>query len=315
MFKGSFQNTQRETLQGQHGTATENIVENISEAMSMAKGYSKYVKFQELNLDTVLSALQYRSMMKSCFGHEQILLASSVQDPLDSNSVKFHNVTDKLPEAMRHKMLAKIPNVTRSFEELYMREPIPGSQERQCAQGTQCECRFIDPMKPFIAVEFLTLEQLNGTPLSHPQLCVICSRKQTQFLYYDMVFNKCIYNTVIQRYGNLSGPGEYAPECLLKCTRNCDISCMPKPIMSHQRNRYVVYYDEDQAIHFLRQVRVSPGDHIPSTPGVSAERVNTTCQLLSASTSSGSSCMTDKSGKHMINQYTGIQRPGKGRGF
>lgn len=299
---------------------SEGAVDVISEAMSMAKGYSKYTRFQELNLDTVLSALQYKTMMKSCFGHEQILLAKSMPG---TNNVEtqssLHDITEALPDATRHRLMADIPNVTRCFEELYMREVIPGSQERQCAQGAQCECRFIDPMKPFIAVEFLTLEQLNQPAMQHPQMCVVCSRKQTQFLYYDMIFNRSIYNTVIQRYGNISGPGEYAAECLLKCTKDCDISCMPKPIMSHQRNRYTVHYNEDQNIHFLKQSRVSPDDFSPCPYGASADHVQNTCKTLTARVPDEGTCSysTDQSSEKTLgnNTHTGIPRPGKGKGF
>lgn len=175
------------------GSKLEHMLENIYEAMNVARGHAKHIKLQELNLDTVLSAMPYRAMMQSCFGHEHIMQQG------------------KKNEEASAKWLADIPNVTRSFEEKFMREPMPNSNERQCAQvkpfpfshffpfsftanqtffqGAQCECRFIDPMKPFIAMEFLTLEELYNPP-AHPQLCVVCSRKQTQFLYYDMVFNK-----------------------------------------------------------------------------------------------------------------------------
>ena len=85
------------------------------------------------------------------------------------------------------------------------------------------------------------------------RVCVY--RKETQYLYYDMVFNRKVYNGVIQRYGNASGANEYAVECLLRCTKSGDLSCMPKPIMSHQRNRYIVYRHADLDILCLRQTR------------------------------------------------------------
>lgn len=132
-----------------------------------------------------------------------------------------------------------------------MREPLQG--ERECARGMRCECRAIDPSNPFTAVEFLTLEEI-AQPPEDSQLCVVCSRKETQYLYYDMVFNRAVYNCVIQRYGNMSGANEYAGECLLRCTKAGDLSCMPKPIMSHQRNRYAVFRHSQLNILCLRQV-------------------------------------------------------------
>lgn len=135
---------------------------------------------------------------------------------------------------------------------------------------------------------------------------------------------QAVYNSVIQRYGNLSGPGEYAAECLLKCTRSSDITCMPKPIMSHQRNRYTVHYDEEHGFHFLRQIRVSMEDfaalHSPNSPQ------QATCQMLSSTASSSSSAASHggggaphakgKDAKNAVQQTSkGIARPGKGRGF
>jgi len=140
------------------------------------------------------------------------------------------------------------------------------------------------PFSIHFSVRVLQIIKLFRQQQSQTMLCVICSRKQTQFLYYDMVFNKSVFNGVIQRYGNLSGPGEYASECLLKCTRNSDIACMPKPIMSHQRNRYTVHMHPEHGIYYLKQVRVSGEDHVPNFPLASAAahqaRAHATCQTL-----------------------------------
>lgn len=77
--------------------------------------------------------------------------------------------------------------------------------------------------------------------LQDPQFCVLCSRKVTQKLFYDILFTGAEVNGVIQRYGNLCNiPGEYARECMLICPRSAPVHCMPLPIMSHQRNKYAV---------------------------------------------------------------------------
>lgn len=81
-------------------------------------------------------------------------------------------------------------------------------------------------------------------------------------MFYDMLFNSAVYNSTIQRFGNLSGEHEYANECLLRCTRSCDLVCMPKPIMSHQRNRYMVVKDAQRQCLMLQQVKVSPSDYV-----------------------------------------------------
>lgn len=96
--------------------------------------------------------------------------------------------------------------------ESYMREPMCG--EQPCVMGNECECMFIDPNNPFIAVEFKVPndEEVENTP----QMCVICSRAATQQLFYDIVFDHVTFNGVIQRFGNLhSIPNEYNKVCVL----------------------------------------------------------------------------------------------------
>ena len=102
--------------------------------------------------------------------------------------------------------------------------------------GDLCECRFIDRQCPFTGVEF----RLPDDPPT-PQLCVLCSRKATQKMFYDMCYAGVAPKGVIQRFGNIFGqPGEYSTELMLSCPQGVSLSAMPLPIMSHQRSRYSV---------------------------------------------------------------------------
>ena len=130
-----------------------------------------------------------------------------------------------------------IPVITRAYEETFMRQPREG--EKQCASGALCECMFIDPSAPFVCTEFILPGETSGPT---PQLCILCLRKVTQKLFYDVMLTEtgCPHG-VIQRHGNLCGvDGEYAQECMLMCPANSHLQCMPLPVMSHQRNRYAV---------------------------------------------------------------------------
>jgi hypothetical protein len=233
------------------------MLDTIATAIRSSKTFDSRSKLCELNLDTVLSSTSYRNLMRQAFGTDGTVVAG-MQNPNDVG--------------------IDIPMIARAFEENYMREPMP--QERECARGSRCECIFIDPTQPFTAVEFLTVREL-GNPPSDNQLCVVCSRKETQYLYYDMVFNKSVYNGVIQRYGNASGANEYAPECLLRCTKSSDRSCMPKTIMSHQRNRYIAYRNQDTGLLTLRQIRVSPHDYVSSAAAENVEGITQRAHCVS----------------------------------
>jgi hypothetical protein len=111
----------------------------------------------ELDMDHILSRVQYRDMLENLFADG---------DP------------GAAPE---------LPIITKVYEESFMRQPAAG--ERACAMGEQCECRFVDRQAPFTAVEFRLPNdpefRLPSDP-DGPQLCVLCSRRATQKMFYDM---------------------------------------------------------------------------------------------------------------------------------
>jgi hypothetical protein len=168
------------------------------------------------------------------------------------SNVSFHNILSSFYHGNDTSSLPDVPLVTKAFEETYMREP--HNDERACVCGSMCECNFIDTKAPFTCVEFV----VPGEALSEtPQMCVICSRKATQKLFYDMLYNASVERRgLIQRFGNICNvEGEYARECMLICPTQGPLHCMPIPIMSHQRNKYKVYLNN--GVRSLRQTNVS----------------------------------------------------------
>ena len=174
----------------------------------------------ELQLDHVLSSVPYQAMLESLFG--------GVSQPA-----------------------REVPLVTKSYEESFMREPAAG--ESQCVMGDLCECRFIDRNAPFIGVQFeLPCVSNDGGA----QMCVLCYRKTTQRLFFDVCYSGKRVQGLIQHYGNLCNqPGEYARSCMLICPPSAQWQCMPQPIMSHQRNRYRVHVVA--GVKHLQQLRVA----------------------------------------------------------
>jgi hypothetical protein len=173
------------------------------------KGWEIPLPFQdnvaELQLHTLISRLPYREMLA------QMTLDTSTQP-------------------------REIPIVTRAWEESWMREAVHDG-ELPCASGANCECMFIDPLQKFIGVQF----QLRvGGP--SPKLCILCARRTTQELFYEMVYGNPSHEMggAIQAFGNICGPGEYAREAMLLCPRSGQLHNMPLPIVAHHRHRYTV---------------------------------------------------------------------------
>jgi len=153
---------------------------------------------------------------------------------------------------------AEVPIVTREYEESFMREPMAG--ERKCIMGTSCEAMMIDKTKPFIAVEF----QLPGKTTETPQMCVLCSRKHTQRLFYDFLYRATPASCtgVIQRYGVLFDvAGEYKKDACLIMPPHGPVHCMPYPSVAYQRSHFTV--QTHCMSHFISQ---STGLHFFPTP-------------------------------------------------
>ena len=137
-----------------------------------------------------------------------------------------------------HVPTVDVPVITKAFEEAYMREPM--GAERKCVMGIECECQFIDADMPFIGVEFLLPSQ--SVVNCDQQMCVLCSRKHTQKLFYDMLYGQHRQHYgVIQRYGVIGGvPLEYSMDALLVMPASLHVQCMPFPTVAHVRSNYKV---------------------------------------------------------------------------
>lgn len=151
-------------------------------------------------------------------------------------------------------MGADVPVISRAYEESFMREPMAG--ERKCVMGTSCEAMVIDKSRPFIAVEF----QLPGRPSEVPQMCVLCSRKHTQRLFYDFLYRTtpATCTGVIQRYGVICNvPGEYRKDACLVMPPHGPVHCMPYPSVTYQRSHFTVqthcmshFITQSDTLHF-----------------------------------------------------------------
>jgi hypothetical protein len=175
--------------------------------------------------------------------------------------LSLHSLISRVPfKEMMNQMFADdmdsakvVPIVTKAFEESFLREPML-AHEKPCVCGENCEFNFIDPMHPFVGVEFkLQKDTVVGEEAT---MCVLCSRKLTQELFYRMVYTGEKFMGFIQRYGNLcQQPGEYAREAVLVCPSGGSVSNMPLPIVSHQRHKYSVFMQH--GVKYLKQHNVA----------------------------------------------------------
>jgi hypothetical protein len=178
--------------------------------------------------------------------------------PEDIAELQLHTLISRLPfnEMLGQMMVdgskgaADVPIVTKAYEESYMREPLHADEE-PCVCGEQCEARFIDPDQPFVATQFV----LGRGAGDAPAMCVLCTRRVTQELFYDLVYGGKEMTGLIQRYGVVCGPNEYAKEALLLCPPNGPVHNHPLPSVAHHRHKYVVVVQN--GFRYLRQHNVA----------------------------------------------------------
>jgi hypothetical protein len=196
--------------------STVDTLEAICRAICANMSRHEEVQF-DLDFSDILSCVDYRSILQNLFG-------GSTDCP-------------------------DVGVVSKVYEESHLRAPFKG--ERACAMGESCEGHYIDRTKPFTLVE-INVPGAAITPMGN--LCVLCSRKQTQRLFYDYLYKGSTAQCtgVIQRYGNLIDvPGEYNKECCLIMPSHGAVHCMPFPTVAYQRNQYDVYVQNMH--HYIRQ--------------------------------------------------------------
>jgi hypothetical protein len=159
-----------------------------------------------------------------------------------------------------------VPIITKDYEEMYMRESFL-AEDVDCIMGVNCECMFVDIHMPFVGTRFWSeqfIHDVNKDSCASNKMCVLCCRKNTQQLFYDLIFSGVRFNGYIQLYGNICGiANEYAKEAVLICPPNGPVACMPFPVVAHQRNRYSVIMKN--GVKYMKQHKVYYEDfHRPS---------------------------------------------------
>jgi hypothetical protein len=197
-----------------------------------------------------------------CDAIDKSLLATAVPAPESTGQLNWLvskigvlKMLSSLPDRSSY----SVPIVTRAYEESYMRE-CKDSSEQPCILGTQCECMKIDRDNKFVGVQFVlsSMQASNG-------MCILCLRKSTHLIFYNILREGHRVNNIIQKYGNIcNAPGEYHSSAMLICPPHGPIHSMPLPIVAHQRNRYSVV--SHFGIRFMKQHSVYMEDfqHTPS---------------------------------------------------
>ncbi len=216
-----------------HDKHTSDILERLYFHVGYASRYAEErVRLNDgIFLEGILSSCAYADTMESMFG-----------------GMKDAGPTQR-----------QVPLITKHYGEMYMRECHTAFDE-PCVMGPQCEMNFIDENNPFVGVRLrLPIETVNSMELHENKLCLLCCRKQTQSLFFDMLYYKRNYNGIIQLFGEICDkPGEYAKDAMLICPLNGPIHALPAPIVAHQRNRYVVAIHH--GVRHLKQVNVGYED-------------------------------------------------------
>lgn len=106
----------------------------------------------------------------------------------------------------------RVDPVTRQEVANFLRTPAPGTTERECVRGEQCEGRFL--LIPPGATPVTLVE--HSTPgEKDPQLCILCKRDVCNFMYLNALVEGDSMDQLFTDHCNIvEQPGEY---CLDQC--------------------------------------------------------------------------------------------------
>lgn len=173
-----------------------------------------------------------------------------------------HSFKDSMATVKAAEIAASVVEVSKAYEEQYMRECLAG--ETPCVMGAECECMHIDRSLPFVGTCFVL-----PTPThSANNMCVLCLRRTTQLLFYRVVQQGIQSHALIQRHGNICNQeGEYHPSAMLICPPSGPVHCLPLPVVAHQRNRYSVV--DLHGVKYMKQHGVGMTDFQEPPPPLS----------------------------------------------
>ena len=170
-----------------------------------------------------------------------------------------HNLTDHVTGQSCSDMAESVVQISKSYEEQYMRECKAG--ESPCVMGDDCECMHIDRGQAFVGTQF----EIPSVKHADNNMCVLCLRKTTQMLFYRVIHQGIQSKALLQRHGNICNqPGEYHPSAMLVCPPSGPVHSLPMPIVAHQRNRYAVTVLH--GVKYIKQLGVGMEDFCTPLP-------------------------------------------------
>jgi hypothetical protein len=170
---------------------------------------------------------------------------------------------EMLPEVDTY--LADIRDISRSEEESFLRQPIPGRHERECVEGENCEgfhvthayVRFalVEYQPPEIREEF---QRTRKWP-EKQGMCIMCRRKYANFVFFNILSRCTSYDhssieqaastrnmteasaaskpLMISSFANFVGQGEYSPWDI-QISGISQYVPLFKPVVLHLRYKY-----------------------------------------------------------------------------
>lgn len=171
-------------------------------------------------------------------------------------------------DSISSKQINPIP-YSRSYEQSMMRNPIPGSDERPCANGNECEFFNMFGLHKVIGVECLDPDvllkvQMKKDPLpKRSTSCILCKRRQA-FINWLNARRTCgsmctLWNW--QTYYNT--PEEDGQYLLSDCIMSSDteVQLFMYPIVRHDRNKYRQVQTQPGVYMYLQEGYFTPEQH------------------------------------------------------
>lgn len=216
-------------------------------------------KGSRLDPNNVVSS--YYVQMRTCtalygsVAHQYKFISSKLPKSMRLN-------TDNTPESLEEikKNLKNIVGFGRSYEQLMMRNVRPGSGERQCVNGNECEFLNMYGKVRLIGVECLTpkerleFEKPEGKLPLEVRPCILCRRKNTTIHHLNARRTCGSMSTkwMFQDYYNfVEQDGEYLLSDCIMSSEN-EVQTVIYPVVQHIRSRYAQVQIEEGVWMYLQ---------------------------------------------------------------
>ena len=165
--------------------------------------------------------------------------------------------SSKNPEKFRVNLMKVVNEVSREVDDLFLVTPIPGTQERPCIKGEECEGRKIPGAVPVTLKERLSEQVIASGKLPESVgMCLMCLREAELFMFVNTRAETGTIphkNVLISGTASITDKEREYPRTYTVSSSSLNFQGISCPLVIHVRTNYRQYYDDKMGCYGYKQ--------------------------------------------------------------